>query len=42
LLRSIEGSGSQEVDMAVAGEERDQSEKDGGEDRDPTVTIKSK
>jgi hypothetical protein len=27
--------------MAVAGEKRDQSEKDGGESRDPTLTIES-
>ena len=39
LLRSIDGSGSQEVDMAVTSEQRDQGQQDGGDGREPSLTI---
>ena len=39
LLRSIDGSGFQEVDMAVTSEQRDQGQQDGGDGREPSLTI---
>ena len=42
LLREVDGSGSQEVDMGVIGKQRDQGEEQGGKNRDPALTVKSK
>jgi len=41
LLRLVDGSGSQEVDMLVIGKQRDQGEEQGGKNRDPALTVKS-
>jgi len=41
LLRQVDGSGSQEVDMAVTSEQRDQGEEQGGKNRDPALAHRS-
>jgi hypothetical protein len=40
LLREVDGSGSQEVDMGVIGKQCDQGEEQGGKNRDPALTVK--
>jgi hypothetical protein len=37
LLLSVDGSGSQQVDMAVTRQQRDQGEEQGGKNRDPAL-----